>query len=284
MDSMIYKPLEEYEQKWRESHFKYTREFFDELVKKSGVNIEENRKTVAQYNEYRENLKKLKKKLNWYRFFRVLMCITILLIPLVIWKMTPAIRKLREEIELADQKADELLEIAQKQMLPLNQLFTDRDALNLIEKTLPQLSFDDCFSAKKEQDMRINYDFSEYLQSDQSTIDVLSGDYNENPFLFENKVVHTMGTETYHGYKTISWTERYRGSDGKWHTRVRTQTLHATVVKPKPYYNNQVVLNYGSQGGPELSFSRDASHLDRKSEKEIERHVKKGEKKTEQSR
>jgi hypothetical protein len=39
------------------------------------------------------------------------------------------------------------------------------------------------------------------------------------------------------------------------------------------------VLNYCAQGGPELTFSRDASHLDLKSEKQIERHVKRGEKK-----
>ena len=36
--------------------------------------------------------------------------------------------------------------------------------------------------------MKINYDFSEYNEEEQSTIDVLAGNYNENPFLFENKV------------------------------------------------------------------------------------------------
>lgn len=88
-----------------------------------------------------------------------------------------------------------------------------------------------------------------------------------------------MGTETYHGYKTIHWTERYRDSNGKWRTRTRSQTLHATVTKPKPFYNTQVILNYCAQGGPDLSFSRDASHLEQKSEREIERFVKRGEKK-----
>jgi hypothetical protein len=38
-------------------------------------------------------------------------------------------------------------------------------------------------------------------------------------------------------------------------------------------------LNDCAQGGPELSFTRDATHLERKSEKEIDRYVKKGEKK-----
>ena len=127
--------------------------------------------------------------------------------------------------------------------------------------------------------MRINYDFTGSDDINESTCDLLAGHYNENPFLFENKLVHTMGTETYHGYKTIHWTEEYRDSNGKWCTRSRSETLHATVTKPKPFYHTQVVLNYCAQGGPDLSFSRDATHLEQKSDKAIERYVKRGEKK-----
>lgn len=279
MNSVIYNPLEEYEKKFKNLHIENTEKYFDSLAKKSNVNIDENRETVNKYNLYRENLKKLRRKFNLLRVLRVVMIITIILIPLVIFKVTPKIKALRSEIEAADRKADELLELAYSQMQPLNALFTDRDALNLIEETVPLLSFDECFSVKQESDMKINYDFCEQNEDEQSTIDVLAGEFNENPFLFENKVIHTMGTETYDGYRTISWTETYRDSDGKLRTRTRTQTLHASVVKPKPYYNTQVVLNYGSQAGSDLAFSRDASHLERKSEKEIERYVKRGEKK-----
>ena len=255
-----------------------TNGFFEELVQQSKVDVEQNRETVRLYNEYTNNLTKLKKKLNWLRFLRVLMIITLVLIPLVILKTTPRIRELRTEIEEADAKAKELLEKAHSQMLALNQLFTERDALNIIESTVPLIQFSPCFSVQQEVDMKINYDFSEHNEEEQSTIDVLAGNYNENPFLFENKVIHRMGTETYHGYKTIHWTETYRDSQGHRRTRTRSQTLHATVTKPKPFYNTQVVLNYCSQGGPELTFSRDASHLERKSEKEIEKIVKRGEK------
>ena len=279
MRSIIYNPLEEYEKKLRDSHLGKTNTYFEELVKESSVNIEENRETVKQYNFYKENLVKLKRKLTLYRVLRVLMIITIVLIPVVILKTTPKIKELRAEIEDADKKADELLALAYNQMLPLNRLFTDRDALKLIEETVPLIEFDACFTVKQEVDMKTNFDFREQNEDEQSTIDVLAGRFNQNPFLFENKIIHTMGTETYHGYKTIYWTETYRDSNGKFRTRTRSQTLHATVTKPKPYYNTQVVLNYGAQGGPELCFSRDASHLERKSKKAIERHIKKGEKK-----
>ncbi len=279
MNSMIYNPSEEFDSKFKDLHLNNTNRFFDDLVRKSGVNAEENRATVKQYEECLASVKKLRKKLNLWRFLRVLMIITLILIPLVILKITPKIRGLREEIGQADKKAAGLLAQAHAQMAPLNDLFTDRDALGIIETTIPMISFAPNFSVEQEADMKANYDFCDQDDNEQSTLDVLAGRYNDNPFVFENRVTHTMGTETYHGYKTIRWTERYRGSDGKMHTRVRSQTLHATVTKPKPFYRTQVLLNYCAQGGPELCFSRDATNLHEKSEKEIDRYVKKGEKK-----
>ncbi|MBE6943265.1 MAG: hypothetical protein E7453_03260 [Ruminococcaceae bacterium] len=279
METAIFDPLEAFETRLKEQHLAKTEAFFESLVKQSGVDIEKNRETVRQYNACKENVGKLTTKRNWLRFFRVLACITIILIPLVIWKLTPMIRALKKEIEEADQKAEELLNEAQRQMAPLNALFTDQDALRLIEETMPLLTFAPCFSAEQETDMKVNYDFSVQDDVERSSVDVLAGHYNENPFLFEKKKIHTMGVETYHGYKTIHWTERYRDSKGNWHTRTQSQTLHATVTKPKPYYHTQVVLSYCAQGGPELSFTRDATNLDRKSEKQIERYVKKGERK-----
>ena len=95
MQSMIYNPLEEFETKFKNLHLNNTKSFFEELVKKSGVDVEENRKTVQKYNQIKDNLKQLKKKLNLWRLFRVLMIITLILIPLVILKITPKIKELR---------------------------------------------------------------------------------------------------------------------------------------------------------------------------------------------
>lgn len=279
MNSMIYNPSEEYDGKLKDLHLDNTNKYLENLVQQSGVDVEENRRTVKQYRECKENSAKIKKKLDLWRFLRVLMIITLVLIPLVILKITPKIKGLRSEMELSEKKAEELLALAHRQMSPLNNLFTDRDALNIIESTIPLISFAPYFTVEQESNMVVNYDFNDHNNSEESTVDVLAGVYNENPFLFENKIIHKMGTETYHGYKTICWTETYLGSDGKNHTRTRTETLHAMVTKPKPYYNTQVILNYCAQGGPELSFTRDATHLERKSDKEIDKYIKKGEKK-----
>ena len=276
---MIYNPLEEFDGKFKNLHLDNTKKHLEELVRQSGVDIEANRKTVKEYNGLKEHLSKIKRKFNLWRFLRILMIISLVLIPLVIIRITPKIKALRSEIEDSDKKTKELFELAQRQMAPLNSLFTDRDALKIIESTIPLISFAPCFSAEQEADMILNYDFNDHDNGEQSAIDVLAGHYNDNPFLFEKKLIHKMGVEVYHGYKTIYWTETYRGSDGKTRTRVRSETLHATLAKPKPFYSTQVQLHYCAQGGPELSFTRDATHLEQKSEKEIDRYVKKGEKK-----
>ena len=93
MNAVIYEPLSEFKEKLQSAHAEKTQTFFRGLVEQSGVDIDKNRETVQMYNEYKENLIKLKKKLNWWRFLRVLMCISIVLIPLVVLKTTPINQK-----------------------------------------------------------------------------------------------------------------------------------------------------------------------------------------------
>lgn len=278
MDAMIYEPLEAFETRFKALHLDNTQKRFEELVQQAGIDIEQNRQTVRAHHAHKEDLAQLRKKLNWLRFWRVLMCISLVLIPLVITKMTPQIRALRTEIAEADKRADQLLKEAHAQMLPLTALFTDRESLTLVEETVPLLSFETHLSSTQVADMKVNYDFNEYVSNDCSAVDVLAGNYNSNPFLFEKQRQHTMGTATYHGTKTIYWTESYIDSDGRRKTRQRSETLEASVTKPKPYYKIQTALRYCAQGGDNLSFSRNATHLEKKSENAIERYVKRGEK------
>ncbi len=278
MNSMIFNPLDEFNSKYQNLHFENTKKFFDELVRQSGIDIEANRDTVKKYNEYKDNLVVLRKKLKRFKVLRVFMCIIFIFVPLVIWKITPIIKELRSNIESADKTVEALMELAKEQMFPLNSLFTDRDALSIIETTIPLISFEPTFSAQQEMEMRVNYDMEEKPNNEVSTAGVLAGRYHENPFLFENKIVHTMGTATYRGSLTIYWTETYRDSDGRLRTVEKSQTLEASVTKPKPHYSTQVVLHYGAQGAPDLSFTRSASHLEKKSDKDINKMVKKGEK------
>ena len=88
-----------------------------------------------------------------------------------------------------------------------------------------------------------------------------------------------MGTKVYHGTKIISWTETRRGSNGRLERVRRTQTLHASVTKPYPYYNYGTALSYGNQTSPDLNFSREATDVEDLTEKQVQKRVRKGQKK-----
>ncbi|MBQ8718340.1 MAG: hypothetical protein IJY66_03660, partial [Clostridia bacterium] len=165
---------------------------------------------------------------------------------------------------------------AEAQMAPLNALFDSTDTLNIIQKTIPDFCFTDHFTKAHEELFRRHHDFLDDSNDNTSMTDTLSGTFAGNPFLFCRRLVHTMGTKIYHGTKIIHWTERYRDSNGKTRTRVRTQTLHASVTKPYPLFSTQTYLCYGSQAAPDLNFSRLPQHSERLDEDDIEKKVKKG--------
>lgn len=278
MNDVIYNPLEDYKNKYKKLDGDTISAYFDQLVVRSDIDIEKNRDTVKKYQLCREQIAKVSKKLNRYRVFRVLMIFSIFLLPFVFINITPEIRRLRTEISESEQNSRQLMSIAYEQMQPLMNLFSSEDSLNIISKVLVQLTFDSCLTAEKEADMKINYDFDETESSEESSVEILSGSYNGNPFLYENKLVHRMGTAVYTGQKTITWTEYYIDDDGYRCSRTRSQTLHASIKKPKPHYSTHIILNYGAQGASELCFSRQAAHLEQRSEKAIERILKRGEK------
>ncbi|MDE6302379.1 MAG: hypothetical protein K2M36_02190, partial [Clostridia bacterium] len=112
-----------------------------------------------------------------------------------------------------------------------------------------------------------------------STMAILTGEILGNPFVVDRELVRTMGTQTYTGSIVIHWTTTYRDSEGKTHTQHHSQTLTASVTKPKPYYSQQTRLIYGNEAAPNLCFSHKPSHAERLSDKALESKVKSGSKK-----
>lgn len=327
----IFDPIKEFDNNYRELHEQKTKEYFDELAKKANVDVEANKKTVAEYNEACSNSDSQNKILKrwttlrafmiiamivgvivivynmafreydgttFFRFFstvsqfapfsiilKVLLpiiisvVIFIVCLVLLIVKVSPKIKVLRANIADIDSRAKELLEEAYEQVKPLNVLFDSWDCIKLVEATLPDLKFAQSFTAEQEKDMRDNFGFNEQCEEEMTTLDVLSGRYNENPFIFEKVRIHEMSTKTYSGSLDISWTTSYTDSQGYVHTETHTETLHANVTKPCPRFIEGNVLQYCAQSGSELTFSRSNSHWERESEKAVEKAIKSGQKK-----
>ncbi|MDE6565815.1 MAG: hypothetical protein K2L47_01970, partial [Clostridia bacterium] len=113
---------------------------------------------------------------------------------------------------------------------------------------------------------------------DSSTINMVVGTITGNPFVISRELETEMGTKTYQGSLVVTWTETRRDSQGKTHTVTHSQTLVATVTKPCPYYDTETFLVYCNESAPDLNFSR-KPQAHGKDDKQIERMVKRGEKK-----
>ena len=273
MHEMILDPLQMFDEEYRDGHRAYTERFFEELVCRAGIDIDSNRDTIRQIGENKALLAQLRASLKWRKFWRVVCCITIFLIPLVFLSINPKIKELQNKIREEERREKELLEQAKTQMRPLNQRLTDRDALDMIEAVIPQFSFQPRLSREQEADMAQNFDFEDSDGDEQSTIDILAGSYQGNPFFFGKKLICTEEWETYRGKLNIQWTETEKNARGEEITVTRTQVLEETVEAPKYCYHTQTVLHYCSQGGPDLSFGRKAGHWEGKNDRQIERAV-----------
>ena len=315
MNELLLEPLKYYEKTGAPTHKQNVTEHFEKLLKESNVNVEQNRATVKKYKAEMLTVEKLRAKRAQKIALRVLMIVMIVLggialvasiflfsekvlygwiaiavgvvllgvsIPLLVAKINPEIKKVTELVEKHEKKAAGIRIEAAKQTAALNALFQEEDTVRLIEKTLPTLDFEPCFTPETCALLVHHCDWAEENDLQTSVLDTLSGRFEGNPFLYRRTRTHRMGTHVYHGTKVISWTEHYIDKDGRSRTRTRTQTLHASVVKPKPEYSYKNVLFYGCQAAPNLSFSRDPQHVERLTEKTREKKVQKGKKRLEE--
>ena len=303
-------PLKFYDNTAKTLHESNAKDYFENLVKKSGVDIEQNKKTVASYEKQLHVVDGLNKRISKYKFLKgffifliiagfltaliggffatdiaKVLCIVlgialaISLILIIVKKINKLIKHFEEVYLKEKKKADDLLNEAQRQMAPLNALFTEKDTFNLIEKTIPEIKFNDNYDANIAADFNENYDFIEQLDENKSAINSVSGRLYKNPFIFYRYIKHYMGTRDYHGSLVIHWTTLERDSNGRLRRVHHTQTLHATVIKPYPMYSYETALSFGHQSAPDLNFTRDYEHVEDLSEKKIEKKIKRGEKK-----
>ncbi|MDE7373598.1 MAG: hypothetical protein K2N18_06005, partial [Clostridia bacterium] len=191
------------------------------------------------------------------------------------------IKQLKMDCSQHETIANELKNKAWQQMLPLNGLFESNATKKLIEATVPLIQLDENFSMRRYDYLSGKYGFRDNADNRRSTIGILTGEILGNPFVVDRELVQSMGSETYTGTLLITWTTTYRDKDGHTHTQHHSQTLVASVTKPKPVYSTQTRLIYGNEAAPDLTFSHSPSHAEQLSEKQLESKVKSGAKKIE---
>jgi len=282
----VYEPLARYRDEFREKFATLARAAFKDLTKRSGVDVRANRALVAQIKGLQDEANSAGAKKTCYGCLMVVgfvgavaafigvmatngtdretmgLCVLGLGLGLVLGiAMIPLFNAAAErlghlETQIAAQKG-----IAQKQMEPLNRLYTWDITVKLIEATVPRLAFDPYFTADRLASLRERFGWDDSFNDGKSIIFAQSGVINGNPFVFGHYLDMEWGEKTYEGTKEISWTEWEEDADGKRRRVRRYETLYAHVTKPIPVYNEEKLLVYGNDAAPNLSFSRQPSGL-----------------------
>ncbi len=312
----ILEPLKEYS-RYQKQFDDSVDKTFEDLVKKSNIDVEKNRNTVKMYDEADVEYKKEKKKLHTLRGWRsfliflsivggvaavigglmiygaittdssilagvltavigpFVMIVSILTITLVLNKK---IKALKEVVKVLKQNADLILEEAWKQMAPLNKLFNSDITNNMVNDLDTVIQIDRYYSVLHEVYLHKYYKFPYFSNDNSSTINMVVGTITGNPFVISRELEVEMGMKTYEGSLLVTWTETRRDSQGKTYTVTHSQTLIATVTKPCPFYDTETFLVYCNESAPDLNFSR-KPQAHGKDDKQIDRMVKRGEKK-----
>ncbi|MCQ2087821.1 MAG: hypothetical protein MJZ37_07180 [Bacilli bacterium] len=293
------------------AHRQNVEEYYDNLVKESGLDIELNRTTNKNIRikngkiaDSQKTLGKKKALKGFLTFLIVVLFIAavisiallfnpdnrdriyinilvavgcvglaILFIVLIKKKIKPAIKNIDELIKKLTDERDQLVREAIAQMAPLNSMFDWNIPATLFSKTIPLIKLDKNFDEVKYQMLHEKYNFNGNPEKNISTVFVQSGSILGNPFLVEKNYVQEMHDVTYTGHLTISWTTTYTDGSGHRHTQTHTQTLTATVHKPAPYYYYDTWLVYGNDAAEHLSFSRSPSKANSMSEKQLQKFV-----------
>lgn len=310
----LHQPLDSYKAIYKDLHNKHVNDKLDSLVLESKIDIQANKSTVKdiRLNEKnRDNLAKTIRNNRSLRSFLIFLIVvlvgviiyaiyqltlapntlsyiliptsillSILFIFLISKKINPKIRILVKDKEAIIKKLEGLFKEAWTQMQPLNDLFYEGMSQELFQKTVPLIKMDQMFDSKRLDYLVNKFGLDDLNVLDRSTLYVQSGEIKGNPFYIAEDLVHKMGTKTYSGSITITYTSTSR-VNGRTVTTTHTQVLTASVNKPYPLYTEQSYLVYGNEAAPDLMFSRIDSDAEHMSEKQIDKHVDKTIKKLE---
>lgn len=297
-NSKLLSPLDYYDTELKDLHKNKTIEYFDDLVAKSGINIEENRKSIKELKKLQSDLDQINKKIGKYRFLKVLSFIVIILVTLVGYYFIDAyalivtlalslfyflfLRKklnavIKDSTTIRDNLSNKITEVTSltwRQMAPLNRLYDWNIPSTIVTQAVPLIQMDKYFDADKFEKLHEKYGFNENTDKNRSTVCVQSGSILGNPFIICKDHITKMGMKSYSGSIVISWTEYERDSNGNRRAVRRTQTLTAVISKPAPEYYYNTVLVYGCEAAPDLCFSRNPSKYSSLEDNKLERVIK----------
>lgn len=313
-NGMNYDPVDYY-QKFLSARVKdVSREYFDGLLKGSGVDESENRSDCQNLEKKVEFDKSQDKILRRYRvlvgftiFFIVVgfvaaivglvllfamkaalaggLCLglglglAVLLLVVYFVSMRKKLNQLNAEDIRRNEEITKLKNIIAGKVSPLWKMFSWIDFKKIVTQTTDMFTIDEKLPESKLSLIKALYKYTDVVGPNDSVVALMSGDIDTNPYI--RMVVKSEKEITYHysGSITIHWTETYRDSQGNLQTRMRSQVLVAYYDYPGPMFSDIPITVYGNNAAPDLSFTRSSNReVNVHDEKALRKYVEKEEK------
>jgi len=308
----LLEPSKLYKETVKPAHKENAEAFFDELVKKSNIDIEANRSTNKKISRVSNEIDTLGSSISkksalktalivlsviffavaiflifsvavaaspkFPAFLKIIISVLLIgggigLLVLCFTKIKKQINDLSDSLDKFKTKKQKLIDEAKAQIAPLHALFDWDMSTQIFNKTMPLIKLDPCFDQSKFQMLHDKYGFNGNPEKNVSSVFVQSGSILGNAFVFEKNYVCEMFQKKYEGSLTIHWTTTYTDSEGHTHTEHHSEVLHAHIYKPAPGYYYESWLVYGNDAASKLSFSRTPSEANSMNEKQIEKYI-----------
>ena len=296
----VYEPLAKYRDEFKDAFSRLTAEKFAELTERSGVDVEANRRLVAEIAALAASAASQRVRralIGWtiaLAFVGAIVagCLAgavrdtpaavapraaIALAALALGVgMIPLYRRASARLEELESALEAKKTEAWEQMAPLNRLYSWDIPCKLVEATVPRLGFDPYFTAERLASLHERFGWDDAFNEGKSIVFAQSGVINGNPFVFGQYLDMEWGQKTYTGSLEISWMDWETDANGRRRIVRRHQTLHGQLTRPVPVYAEHKLLVYGNDAAPDLSFSRQPSGLHGEASGFFERLKKRG--------
>lgn len=292
MNSDTRDPVQRYRKEYRQKFFELAMNFLDRAVASAGVDLTANAVLSGKIDHLLAKRNALSRKRTLWIFLLLLPVAGIVIWGALLWywlssdrrtvsmehwggfavfcligllfillKCVPSIRRLGGVVEQLNADISRKISEAWDQLRPFYRYLKWNTVTGLVEKTIPQLKFDDFLPESRLADFFGTFQFDPGEFSLKSILYTHSGTFYGYPFLFLDVKSFSWVEKSYYGYKTIHWTSRERDRNGKMRTVFHSQTLTASVTRPAPEFREEKFLLFGHDAAPGLVFSREPSPL-----------------------
>ena len=273
----FYEPITLFRDRLKIEHANNTSIFFEDAVKRSGVNKDSNAATVAKIRSLEKKISSADTSRFFWNVLRVFVILLVVAsfaglmlfilhylfsnfpsfditpllagictvigiggIVLISVKLNKIIRSLDDHLKTLNRNHAAKMAEAWEQLAPLNRIYEWDTISKLVMKTFPAFVFDPFFSRDRLNEFHQSFGWNDSFNHNNSILFCQSGAINGNPFILGEKLNFWMGTKTYHGSLTITWKELEEYTDSEGNRRTRQVREPQELKLPISWRNSDV--------------------------------------------